>query len=207
MASAYPTGLDSFATNKANNTLQADDHPAHHNDLADAVNKIEAELGINPSGTDATVVARLGVTPRVLAQSAVQVVAPANTSENTLATITVPANVMGANGRLRIWTVLTCTNNANAKTLRFRFSGAAGTIVASEGLASVAELSLVAEIANRNATNSQHAINHRKAFFAVASSTTAAIDTTAATTIVITIQKATGADVVNLESYAVELLT
>lgn len=59
MASVYPGALDTFATNKADATATATDHPAHHNDLADAVNKIEAELGVNPSGASATVVARL----------------------------------------------------------------------------------------------------------------------------------------------------
>lgn len=47
MASAYPGALDTFATNKANATATTTDHPAHHNDLADAVNKIEAQLGVN----------------------------------------------------------------------------------------------------------------------------------------------------------------
>lgn len=60
MASAYPGGLDSFATNKSNATSTSNDHPTHHNDLADAVNKIEAELGITPSGASATVAARFG---------------------------------------------------------------------------------------------------------------------------------------------------
>jgi len=59
MASTYPGALDTFATNKANATATVTDHPSHHNDLADAVNKIEAELGVNPSGGSATVVARL----------------------------------------------------------------------------------------------------------------------------------------------------
>lgn len=59
MASAYPGALDSFATNKANATATTTDHPTHHNDLADAVNKIEAELGTDPSGALATVKARL----------------------------------------------------------------------------------------------------------------------------------------------------
>jgi hypothetical protein len=34
-------------------------HPADHNDANDALNKIEAELGTNPSGSLATVAARL----------------------------------------------------------------------------------------------------------------------------------------------------
>jgi hypothetical protein len=59
MASTYPGTLDSLATTKANATTQHTDHPAHHNDLADAVNKIEAELGTNPSGGSATVAAAI----------------------------------------------------------------------------------------------------------------------------------------------------
>jgi len=59
MASSYPGALDTLATNKTDATLSNNDHPAHHDDLADAVNKIEAELGINPSGGYADVVARL----------------------------------------------------------------------------------------------------------------------------------------------------
>jgi len=59
MASVYPTGLDAFSTGRTNATVMTTTHPADHNDANDALNKIEAELGINPSGTQATVVARL----------------------------------------------------------------------------------------------------------------------------------------------------
>lgn len=59
MASVYPGALDTLATNKADGTATLTDHKDHHNDLADAVNKIEAELGIEPSGAFSTVVARL----------------------------------------------------------------------------------------------------------------------------------------------------
>lgn len=59
MASSYPGSLDSFATDKTNSSTTTDDHPTHHNDLADAVNKIEAELGTDPAGsTSSTVAAR-----------------------------------------------------------------------------------------------------------------------------------------------------
>jgi len=59
MASAYPGGLDSFPTNRADGTVMATNHPGDHNNLADAVNKIEATLGVDPQGSFATVVARL----------------------------------------------------------------------------------------------------------------------------------------------------
>ncbi len=56
MASNYPTGLDSFTTNHIPNTAI---DAATDNNHADAINKIEAELGINPSDTYSTVKARL----------------------------------------------------------------------------------------------------------------------------------------------------
>jgi hypothetical protein len=55
MASGYPGALDTFATTRAGSALVGPDVLDH----ADAINKIEAELGINPSSTYATVTARL----------------------------------------------------------------------------------------------------------------------------------------------------
>jgi len=54
---AYPPST--LATNKADNTPSTSDHAQHHNDLAAAINDIVAELGSNPSGSDATVTGRL----------------------------------------------------------------------------------------------------------------------------------------------------
>jgi hypothetical protein len=59
MASGYPAALDTFSTARADATTTPTTHPADHNDANDALNKIEAELGINPSGPYATVLARL----------------------------------------------------------------------------------------------------------------------------------------------------
>jgi hypothetical protein len=56
MSSSYPGSLDAFATNRTSGqTIQA----STDNDHSDAINKIEAELGIGPSGSAATVKARL----------------------------------------------------------------------------------------------------------------------------------------------------
>ncbi len=59
MPSNFPIALDNLATNKANATPTANDHAEHHNDLADAINKVEAELGTNPSGVSTTVAAAI----------------------------------------------------------------------------------------------------------------------------------------------------
>lgn len=60
MASGYPTTLDSLPTDNTNGTPSENTHPALHNDANDAINKIEGELGTSPSGSHATVAARLG---------------------------------------------------------------------------------------------------------------------------------------------------
>jgi hypothetical protein len=60
VTSSYPTSLDAISTGKTDGTSTgSSDHAGHHNDLADAVNKIEAELGTNPSGAAADVATRL----------------------------------------------------------------------------------------------------------------------------------------------------
>lgn len=56
---AYPASLDNLATNKTNPMFQVDDHAEHHNAMATAINAVEAELGLDPSGDDSTVRARL----------------------------------------------------------------------------------------------------------------------------------------------------
>lgn len=59
MASSYPGALDVLPTNSTNSTESEDTHPALHNDANDAINKIQAELGANPSGSKLTVLDRL----------------------------------------------------------------------------------------------------------------------------------------------------
>ena len=63
MASNYPGSLDSFDTiaadKKQSDTVGGRTHRAMHNDLGDAIESVQTELGANPSGSDATVAARL----------------------------------------------------------------------------------------------------------------------------------------------------
>lgn len=70
MSSLYPGGLDSFPTDRTNDTVMEDNHPGDHNNLADAVNKIEATLGVDPAAAYDTVVERLeAVSPVVLVET------------------------------------------------------------------------------------------------------------------------------------------
>ena len=63
MASNYPGSLDSFDTiasdKKTSDSVGGRTHRDMHNDLGDAIESVQTELGTNPSGSDATVAARL----------------------------------------------------------------------------------------------------------------------------------------------------
>ena len=63
MASNYPGSLDSFDTiasdKKTSDAVGGRTHRAMHNDLGDAIEAVQSELGTNPSGSDAWVAARL----------------------------------------------------------------------------------------------------------------------------------------------------
>jgi hypothetical protein len=146
---------------------------------------------------------------RILAASAVAVNGPADASENILATITIPAGTMGANGIIRVSGACAYTNNANTKALRGRFGGIGGTAHLSiVGMSTETGCGFLMMVANRNATNSQfgsgHAWKYNNAM--QASTGTGAVDTAAATTIVLTGQKAVGGDTFTLEHYVVELI-
>jgi hypothetical protein len=163
-----------------------------------------------PGGVSITGGVALAQAPiQILGQSAVAVPVPADITEDTLATITVPANAMGANGVLRITTHWNITNNANVKTPRIRFSGGAGTIYSTATFASQSDAIIRGNIANRGTTNSQ--VGLLETIFssggsAVNGRTVSAVDTTVSTTIVITGQKAVAGDTLTLESYLVELI-
>lgn len=144
--------------------------------------------------------------PYVLAQSFAAVSGAADTNENTLATITIPANAMGANGAVRIYTLWTVNNNANAKTARIKFGG---TTYESLTLANNTNFADLVIVGNRGVTNSQVGFpsNHTNPFGLINSAAaSSAVDTTAAVTILLTAQKATGSDTMTLEGYIVELI-
>ena len=62
-SSSYPGALDNFSalspTNLGDNDSTGRNHGERHDDLEAAVEAVQAELGVNPAGTAATVVARL----------------------------------------------------------------------------------------------------------------------------------------------------
>jgi len=148
----------------------------------------------------------LGV-PILLGGSGAKVADPGNTTaETTYATITVPANAMGANGSLLIWELWSYTNSANSKTMRVRFSGGSGTIFASAAASASVLMNVLAKIQNRGATNSQVGTPATIGTAAGTAAVTSSVDTTASATVVLTGQKATGTETLELESYLVVLI-
>jgi hypothetical protein len=155
----------------------------------------------------------LSNTAYVLAKSAVAASNTAVTTEEALATITIPANAMGPNGFLRIFTAWTFTNSANTKTFRVRLGGISGTVFWQAAISTQNVFRDIFLIANRNATNSQVGSH------IVAAETagglgqlgggnlyqTGTIDTSASTTLVITGQKGSSGETLTLEMYFVEL--
>ncbi len=145
---------------------------------------------------------------RVLGASGAAASAGANTSENTLATITVPANAVGIGGTIRVSTWWTVTNSANNKTCRIRYSGVAGTIVTTFTATTQPNLKIEGAIQGAGTTSSQTATGFT--FASAGNSAMAAqaltVDTTAATTVVITGQKASSGETLTLSAYTVELV-
>lgn len=62
MASSYPGGYDAMS-DPAANLSGPPLHSTMHNQINDVIEAIEAELGLNPSGADATVAATLAALP------------------------------------------------------------------------------------------------------------------------------------------------
>lgn len=144
----------------------------------------------------------------LLGASAVSASGAADTAENTLATITVPGGMMGANDYLEIHTAWSVTNNANVKTARVRFSSISGTEYLLTGLASYLNGRFITTIHNANSVSSQKGGGPPGGQVGVGTSAipTSSVDTSADTTIVITAQKATSGDTMTLERYSVILV-
>lgn len=154
-------------------------------------------------------------THKILRASASSVSAAADTSENTLATIAIPAGLMGANGILRITTLWSWTNSANNKTIKVYFgasgAGTGGTLYMSTIYTTTTGTRDQRQIANRNSASSQ--VGSANGFMTAAGwgTTTGAVVTSSVNTgnaseVVLTGQKASAGETITLESYLVELI-
>ncbi|EPR09758.1 hypothetical protein M527_06420 [Sphingobium indicum IP26] len=144
--------------------------------------------------------------PQIVAQSAVAASVTGTTTETTLATVSILGGTVGANGRLRITTLWSYTNNANSKSFRLRLGG---TQIWSRAEGSSDSARHSAEMANRNSQSSQVTSSGSGGGGwgpVTATVTTTAIDTSATQSLTITAQLANSGDTATLEAYIVELL-
>ncbi|NIF39542.1 hypothetical protein F3J14_01200 [Burkholderia sp. Tr-862] len=142
----------------------------------------------------------------LLAQSSVAASITGSTVETTLASIVVPANSINANGALRITTMWSYTNSANAKVLKLTFGGA--TFLNQPQTTTLSNQAQTI-IRNRGVTNSQvgfAAAAANQYSSSGASPVTAAVDTTQDQTIAITATLVNAGETITLESYTVEVL-
>ena len=126
------------------------------------------------------------------------------TLATTLATITIPAGLMGANGKLKIYPLWSTTNNANIKTLRLNIGGMLCSTMVSQSIPNNSGLLIIRNI---NSESVQKCSSGLVAGIGASGGSIASntIDTTAATTITITGQLAVGTDTLTLEDLFVEL--
>ncbi len=129
------------------------------------------------------------------------------TSAVTLATatITIPAGLLGANGKLKIYPLWATTNNANTKTLRATFGGSICTTMTSQSVPNNSGLLIIRNI------NSESVQKCSSGLVAGIGSSTGSIasptvDTSAATTITFTGQLAHSNDTLTLEDLFVEVV-
>lgn len=148
--------------------------------------------------------------PIILASSAVAVSHTGNTSETVLATVTIPAGLMGLNGALRLFSLWsTPGGSGNNKTPRARFgNGLSGTTFFGVNVTTTLSYSDGPRILqNRNSAASQ-VVRTTNSGTGTSTAAVAAltIDTTASQVVVLTGQLANGSDTITLEQYSLELL-
>ena len=128
-----------------------------------------------------------------------------STSVVTLATITIPAGLLGANGKLKIYPLWATTNNANVKTLRLNIGGVLCSTMASQSVPNNSGLLIIRNI---NSESAQKCSSGLVAGIGASSGSIASptVDTSAATTLVISGQLAVGTDTLTLEDLFVEVV-
>lgn len=127
------------------------------------------------------------------------------TVETQVFSATIPANVMGPSGKLRIYALWTMTNSANAKTLKVTFGGQ--TMYSVAGFASMAQLAQLHHVINRTAST-QICANGPSLGLGNTTGTvaTGTVDTTSAQTLSITAKMAALAETISLEAVFVEVV-
>lgn len=133
------------------------------------------------------------------------VVLTGTTSVTTLATITIPAGLIGTNGKVKFYPLWSNTNNANAKTLRVVLNGVT-TVYTATSQNSVHNSGLLI-LRNFNSETIQRMSSGMVAGLGSTTGSIAAatIDTTVPLTVTVTGQLANSADTMALEGLFLEI--
>lgn len=145
--------------------------------------------------------------PQTVASTGVKAAVTGTTGEATLATVTIPAGLMGPNGWLRITTNLTMTNNGNNKTFKIKLGGSELTNTTG-GVTNSAASNRIITVVNRNDVASQavHAPSANSTQGETdGASTTLSINSDADMTLLFTGDLADAGDELALEGYTVEI--
>lgn len=133
------------------------------------------------------------------------VVLTGTTTATTLATITIPAGLIGTNGKVKFYPLWSNTNNANTKTLRVVLNGAT-TVYTGTSQNSVHNSGLLI-LRNFNSETAQRMSSGMTAGLGSTTGSIAAttVNTTAPVTVAVTGQLANSADTMTLEGLFLEI--
>ena len=133
------------------------------------------------------------------------VVLTGTTLATTLATITIPAGLIGANGKVKFYPLWSNTNNANTKTLRVVLNGATTAYTAT--LQNNVHNSGLLILRNFNSETAQRMSSGMVAGLGSTTGSIAAttIDTTTPVTVTVTGQLSNSADTMTLEGLFLEI--
>ena len=127
------------------------------------------------------------------------------TSETTLASFTVKGGLVGANGKMKIWPLLSMTNNANAKTIRLKMDG---NVIYGNARTNESHIQFLTIVRNTNSQSSQKLSAGITVGLgtSTAAITTLAVDTSADFNISVTGQLANAADSITLDGFFLEII-
>lgn len=134
--------------------------------------------------------------------------AAASTGEQNLATVAIPANLLGAGGQIRIHVTYLNNNNGNNKTFTIRFASTSAAVSGGFTVFNVVNttntgFSGIAMIRNQSTTTQQ--VTSANGAIGLGNNFTGAIDTTAATFICFNANLAVNTDTAQLAGYTVEV--
>jgi hypothetical protein len=129
----------------------------HDLDVGNVTNLLDPSTIANVTGLTRRLGSKVPYQWRVAGVGAVAQSHTGDLVETTLASVQIPAGLIGPNGVVRISAVWSCTNSANTKTFRIRFGTAAGSGTAYLTRTATTSGTVITQqtISNRNSASSQ----------------------------------------------------